>query len=171
MDPQNEDNKYDLQNLNCCLEGGVKHTVFRQLYFPLPPHKWKMDIKPFVVSTYGMVCCPVEEQLDWLDVFRLVQELDLKRSSNQLPFCVCSFQEDGVACLTSGITLFFFPSMLYSPLGLTGQQPLAYVHITTAFAVPGKCCLKTKNALVKTLALLAVAEVSVVRSVTNDKEA
>lgn len=66
-----------------------------------------------------------------------------------------------MACLTSGITLFFFPSMLYSPLGLTGQQSLAYIHKTVAFAVPGKCHLKTKNApVVKTLVLLAVAEVS-----------
>lgn len=45
--------------------------------------------------------------------------------------------------------------------GLTGQQSLAYVHKTMAFAVPGKCHLKTKNApVVKTLVLLAVAEVS-----------
>lgn len=44
---------------------------------------------------------------------------------------------------------------------LTGQQSLAYVHKTMAFAVPGKCHLKTKNApVVKTLVLLAVAEVS-----------
>lgn len=47
------------------------------------------------------------------------------------------------------------------------------MHVTTAFGVPGKCCLKTRNAsVVKTLILLGVAEVSVVTSVVNDaKEA
>lgn len=46
------------------------------------------------------------------------------------------------------------------------------MHVTTAFGVPGKCCLKTRNASVKTLVLLGVAEVSVVTSVVNDaKEA